>query len=139
MVRKVKKLLKKKHKPAKKAVLKKRPAKKAQAKRTVKKSPKKKTAPKLPEFPWRVPLKGEKFLGVVEDFFGHVSVLATTLKQPLKVGDVIHVRGHTSDFTEPLASMQIEHVTVESAKAGDGVGIKVGQKSRKGDYIYRVL
>jgi len=144
MARKVRKSGKKARKPVKKAVSKKRPVKKTKrvhkpaqkAKRTRKSA--KKTPPKAPEFPWRVPLKGEKYLGVVEDFFGHINVLALTLEAPLGVGDTLHVRGHTSDFTERVGSMQIEHAAVESAKPGDSVGIKVGQKSRKGDYVYRV-
>lgn len=136
MARKLKKSLKKKRKPAKKAASKRRPVKKAKA-RKVKKAVKK-TAPKPVEFPWRVALKGEKFIGVVEDFFGHIGVIALTLKTPLALGETIHVRGHTSDFSERVSSMQIEHASVDSAKPGDGVGIKIAEKSRKGDYVYKV-
>lgn len=120
-------------KPAKKkkTVKTKRPAKS-------KKKAAKKTAQLPPELPWREPLKGEKFLGVVEDFFGHIGVVAFTLKAPLNVGDAIHVRGHTSDFTHTVTSMQINHAPVSSAQVGGSVGIKVDQKARKGDYIYKV-
>ncbi len=140
---------KRSRKPAKKsvrrakAVSKKRPAKKARAKRAGKarvkraKKSSKKVKEKPPEFPWRVPLKGEMFMGVVEDFFGHIGVIALTLKAPLNVGDRFHVRGHTSDFLQTVNSMQIERAAVSSAKVGDSVGIKVDQRARKGDYVYK--
>jgi hypothetical protein len=86
MARKVRKSGKKARKPAKRAVSKKHPVQKTQrvhkpAKKTkrVRKSAKK-ASQKPPEFPWRIPLKGEQFLGIVEDFFGHINVLALTIR-----------------------------------------------------------
>ncbi len=90
-------------------------------------------APKPPKA-----LPGEKFVGKVEDFFGKISVIALTLKESLAVGDAIHVLGHTTDYTEEVKSMQINHQPVKAAKKGDSVGIKVGDKARKGDNVYRV-
>lgn len=87
--------------------------------------------------PWRQPLAGETWIGVVEDYFSHVGVIATTLKDALAVGDKIHVRGHTTDMAEAVESLQIEHAPVAAAAAGDSVGIKVIGKCRAGDYIYK--
>lgn len=120
--------------PKAKAVSRKKPAKKA--KRAGKSARKKAKAPL--EFPWRVPLSGEEFLGVAEDFFSHVGVIALTLLAPLNVGETLHVRGHTSDFQQVVSSLQIDHAAVTSAVKGDGVGVKIDQKARKGDYIYKV-
>ena len=84
------------------------------------------------------PASNETKLGEVEDFFGNISVIALTLKGDLAVGETIHVRGHTTDLEEKVYSMQINHAPVQRAKKGDGVGIKVGGKCRKGDDVYRI-
>lgn len=78
-------------------------------------------------------------LGVVEDYFAKVGVIAVKLEDEVSVGDTIHVKGHTTDFTQTITSMQIEHVNVEKASKGDSVGIKVQERARKGDIIYKVL
>jgi hypothetical protein len=77
-------------------------------------------------------------LGKVADYFGHVSAIAVTLQADLAVGDTIRVKGHTTDFTEPVATLEIEHQTVTAAKAGDGVGIGVKERCRKGDKVYKI-
>lgn len=124
-------------------------AKKPAAKKTaVKKSParEKKTAPRSARkaapaepvaLPWRKPLAGETWIGVVEDYYSHVGVIATTLKAALAVGEKIHVRGHTTDMAEAVDSLQIDHAPVAAAAAGDAVGIKVIGKCRAGDFIYK--
>jgi len=56
----------------------------------------------------------------------------------LSLGDTIHFIGHTTDFEQKVASMQIEHQAVDSAKTGDGVGIKVKDRVRHGDKVYKV-
>lgn len=53
----------------------------------------------------------------------------------LRVGDTIHVLGHTSDFTQTIVSIQIEHEIVESAKAGASVGVKVNARARVHDQV----
>jgi len=78
-------------------------------------------------------------IGVVDDFFSHVNVIATKLEEELSVGDTIHIKGHTTDFTQQVESMQIEHTPVQKAKKGDNVGIKVKERVRKGDIVYKVL
>lgn len=132
------------------ATKKKSPKKKTarKAKSSVQKTTKpKKAAPKAkkaraakarrePVLLWRRALPGETKLGVVDDYYGHVGVIALKLETPLSVGQKIHVRGHTTDFTETVGSIQIEHQSVQDAKPGDPIGIKVGVKCRGGDWVY---
>jgi len=81
----------------------------------------------------------EKEIGVIEHFFGHLSVAALKLTDGgLKVGDTIHVKGHTTDFTETIKSMQIDNKDVQEAKPGDDVGIKMEGKCRDHDKVYLV-
>lgn len=80
--------------------------------------------------------KKEKIIGKVEHYFDKIRVVTTTLKNPLKVGDIIHVKGHTTDFIQNINSIQIEHETVQKAKKGNGIGIKVNEFVRDHDIIY---
>lgn len=80
--------------------------------------------------------KGEKVLGVAEHFFGNISVAAIKIKAPLKAGNFIHIKGHTTDFIQKVESMQINHQNVLKAKKGDDIGIKVREKVRSGDVVY---
>jgi outer membrane biosynthesis protein TonB len=135
--------------PKKKAVKKAAPRAKKTAVKKAKKAPVKKAAARSAKparkpaaaeaavLPWRQPVAGETWIGVVEDYFSHVGVIATTLKAALAVGDKLHVRGHTTDMAETVDSLQIEHAPVAAAAAGDSVGIKVIGKCRAGDYIYK--
>jgi len=79
----------------------------------------------------------EKLIGTVIGYYDHVKVIAVELNSVLKVGDKIHVKGATTDFTQKIDSMQIEHEKVTSAKKGDSVGIKVKGKARKNDKVYK--
>lgn len=81
----------------------------------------------------------EERVGIVEDYFAKISVIAVKLEGELKVGDRIHIKGHTTDFYQQVESMQIEHNQVTSAKKGDSVGIKVSERCRKGDVVYKVI
>jgi hypothetical protein len=78
-------------------------------------------------------------IGVVSDFFAKPVVVGITLKQTLKVGDKIHIKGHTTDFTLPVDSLQINRVGVPEAKAGDEIGIKVPDRCRQGDAVFKVV
>ena len=78
----------------------------------------------------------EKPIGQISHFFGKIDVGIIELKAPLKVGDSIHVQGHTTDFVQTVDSLQIEHQSVAAAKAGDAVGIKVRQHVREGDEVF---
>ncbi|MBI4283212.1 MAG: translation elongation factor-like protein [Chloroflexi bacterium] len=77
-------------------------------------------------------------IGRVSDFFAHPVVAGIELTALLKLGDTIHIKGNTTDITFTLASMQIDNVNVQQAKAGDAVGIKVSDRVRKGDKVYKV-
>jgi selenocysteine-specific translation elongation factor len=80
----------------------------------------------------------EMVVGTVSDFFARPLVAGIELSAPLKVGDTIHVKGHTTDITMAIESMQINNVNVTAAKAGDAVGIKLTDRARKGDIIYKI-
>ncbi|MBC7246900.1 MAG: hypothetical protein H5T73_03855 [Actinobacteria bacterium] len=81
----------------------------------------------------------EKQVGRVTHYFGKVGVAAIELEDELRVGDTIHIKGHTSDWTQKVDSMQIEHQQVQEAKAGDVIGIKVSEHAREHDVVYKVV
>ena len=78
----------------------------------------------------------EKFLGVVEHYFGKISVVAFKVKTAFKIGDVVHFRGTTTDFKQKIISMQMNHKDISKAVKGDEVGIRVREIVRVGDKIY---
>ena len=80
----------------------------------------------------------EEIIGTVSDFFAHPVVAGIELTASLKVEDKIHIKGHTTDLELVIDSMQINNVNVSQAKAGDSVGIKVGERVRRGDTVYKV-
>ncbi len=80
----------------------------------------------------------EEEIGKISDFFAHPVVAGIELTGTLKVGDNIHIKGHTTDLELAVASMQIDNVNVNEAKAGDAVGIKVSDRVRRGDVVYKV-
>ena len=77
-------------------------------------------------------------IGKVSDFFARPVVAGIQLTRTLKVGDKIHITGHTTDMELTVASMQIDNVNVTEAKAGDAVGIKLTDRVRRGDTVYKV-
>jgi len=80
----------------------------------------------------------DELIGEVSDFFARPVVAGIQLTAPLKVGDKLHIRGHTTDIEFVVGSMQINNVNVEQAKAGDSVGIKVSERVRRGDKVYKI-
>ena len=81
----------------------------------------------------------EEEVGRVSDFFARPVVAGIDLTAPLKVGDKIHILGHTTDLEIDVESMQIHNANVTEAKAGDAVGIKVPDRVRRGDHVYKVI
>jgi putative protease len=82
----------------------------------------------------------EEKIGVVEHFFNKVSVAAIKITNgELKVGDTIHIVGASTDFTQKINSMEIDRVPVESVKPGDDVGIKVIDRVREHDVVYKIV
>ena len=77
-------------------------------------------------------------IGKVSDFFARPVVAGIELTAPLKVADSIHIIGHTTDIVFTVESMQIDNVDAKEAKAGDAVGIKVSDRVRRGDTVYKV-
>lgn len=77
-------------------------------------------------------------IGQVSDFFARPVVAGITLTGTLKVGDKIHIKGHTTDLELIVQSMQINNVNVNEAKAGDSVGVKVPDRVRRGDKVFKV-
>jgi len=82
----------------------------------------------------------EKRIGTIIDYFAKIGVLAFRVEEDvLKVGDTIHIKGHTTDLTQEVTSMQIDREVIEEAKVGDDVGIKAKDRVRKGDAVYKVI
>ena len=80
----------------------------------------------------------EELIGKVSTFFAKPVVAGIDLSGALNTGDTIHIKGHTTDMTFPITSMQISNASVAAAKSGDLVGIKVPDRCRPGDDVFRV-
>jgi putative protease len=82
----------------------------------------------------------EKKVGEIIKFFGKINVAAIRLTEgSLKVGDTIHIVGHTTDVTQTIDSMQIENKNVQEAGPGADLGIKVSGRAREHDVVYKVV
>jgi translation elongation factor EF-1alpha len=78
----------------------------------------------------------EVAIGTVERYFGKIGVAAIKITSgELKVGDTIHIKGHTTDFEQQVDSMQVEHQSVQTAGPGSDVGIKVKEKVHEKDTV----
>ena len=77
-------------------------------------------------------------IGYISDYFAHPMVAGVELTGELKKGDIIHILGHTTDIEIHIHEMQIEHASVEKAHSGQSVGIKVPDRVRKGDKVYKI-
>ncbi|MCK9357867.1 MAG: translation elongation factor-like protein [Dehalococcoidia bacterium] len=78
-------------------------------------------------------------VGKVTDFFAKPVVAGIGVEGTLRKGDLIRIKGATTDLEFVLASMQIEHISVLEAKPGDLIGIKVPDRVRPGDRVYKVI
>ncbi len=82
----------------------------------------------------------EQLIGTISHYFSKAGVAAINVTGgELHVGDTIHVVGHTSDFTQAVDSMQIEHQPITEAKPGDSIGIHVIDHAREHDKVFRVV
>ena len=76
-------------------------------------------------------------IGEVTHFFSNINVAVIELSGAINVGDEILIIGATSDFSQQVESMQIEHEQVNEAKPGDDIGLKVIERVRKGDEVFK--
>jgi putative protease len=82
----------------------------------------------------------EEQVGVIVKFFSKPSVAALKVTNGFfQVGDVLRYKGHTTDFEEEVKSMEIDNQKVEKVKAGDLVGIKVKERVRENDKVYKLV
>ena len=85
------------------------------------------------------PVAQEEAIGVITHYYSHLGVAVAQLnKGQLKVGDMVHVKGHSTDFTQTVTSMEYEHQHIEQAGAGQNIGLKVIDHAREHDIVYRV-
>ena len=80
----------------------------------------------------------EEIIGEVSDFFAHPVVAGIELTAVLRVGDKIRIKGHTTDLEMTVDSMQINNEQVEEAQPGDSIGVKVSERVRGGDLVYKI-
>jgi putative protease len=80
----------------------------------------------------------KKLIGRITHYFTNISVGVIELSDKLSVGDRISIEGATSNIQQSVDSMQIEHKEVQSAKKGDSIGLKVADRVRPGDNVYKV-
>ncbi|RLI29500.1 translation elongation factor-like protein [Candidatus Bathyarchaeota archaeon] len=78
-------------------------------------------------------------VGRVTHYFSRIGVAVVELKAPLKLGDKILIRGATTNFEQTVESMQVEHKPVQEAGPGQSVGIKVKDRVREKDIVYKVV
>lgn len=78
-------------------------------------------------------------IGSIGNYYSKISVAVIDLTGKIAVGDTIRLKGATTDFSQKVDSMQIEHANVQNAGPGQSIGLKVVDKVRKGDLVYKIL
>jgi len=82
----------------------------------------------------------KELVGHVIDYFAKIGVAAIDIESgEIRIGDTLQFTGHTTDFSQEIGSMQIDKEEVDTASAGDSVGIKVEERVRGGDEVYKVI
>ena len=82
----------------------------------------------------------QKEIGFVSNYFSRISVAAVEITDgTVSLGDTLHFLGKTTDCESTVDSMQIEHEPVTEAKKGDSIGLKVSEKVKKGDKVYKIV
>ncbi|HSD99682.1 MAG TPA: hypothetical protein VLB72_02975 [Burkholderiales bacterium] len=142
----------KKAKPKRKKAPARKPApRRKTVKKAAKRAPVRRAAPKArkpaarPAAPRPAPVSpasmappGER-IGVVTHYFSHLTVAVVKLEAArLRVGDTIHIRGHTTDFKQRVDSLQVNHAAVQEVGPGDDFGLKVRDHAREHDIVYKV-
>jgi len=80
----------------------------------------------------------EKLVGRVSHYYNRIGVAVVEVTDTVKVGDTIRITGGIRDFEQTIDSMEIEHQKVEVATKGQSIGLKVIEKVREGDQVYKV-
>ena len=132
-------------KPAKKAPVRRASPKKARptAKAAVKPTPARPPAQPvaarpMPSLPAQPAPTGER-IGVVTHYYSHLSVATLRLESgTLRVGDVIHIRGHTTDFSQKVESLEVNHASATEVGPNDDFGLKVSEHAREHDVVFKV-
>jgi len=89
--------------------------------------------------PVEEPIRQEEAVGVVTHYYSHLGVAVVQVnKAAIRSGDQVHIKGHTTDLTQIVGSMEYEHQHVESAEAGKTVGLKVMDHVREHDIVYLI-
>jgi putative protease len=78
-------------------------------------------------------------IGSIRHYYSKIAVAVIDLTAKITVGDTIRIKGVTTDLRQKVDSMQIEHANVQSANAGQSIGLKVTDKVREGDFVYKIL
>ncbi len=144
MALKKRKKVKKAAKKTVKKASKKRPIKKKTAKRkpALRKKPvlKKRSGSKNRKPAAKKSIKKHegKLVGLITHYFPHVQAAVIKLKESLVMGNTVKIKGHTTDLTQIITSMQIDRVDISSAKKGDEIGLQVSSRVRQGDKVYKV-
>jgi hypothetical protein len=116
------------------------------SKRTRKKAPLRGASPKKARPPVRPtptppaePAASEERIGVVTHYYSHLSVAAIQLERgTLRVGDVIHICGHTTDFRQKVESLEVDHAPTTEVGPKDDFGLKVVDHAREHDVVFKV-
>ena len=80
----------------------------------------------------------KKLVGKITHYFTKIGVAIIELENTLKTGDEISIEGVSTNFTQEIDSMQIEHKNVKEAKKGESIGLKVADKVREGDHVFKI-
>ena len=78
-------------------------------------------------------------IGKVTHYYGHLHVAVLQLSEGLKTGDQVHILGHSTDFTQKVTSMEVDHHVVTWVKPGDNVAIKVIEPVHEHDRVFRIV
>lgn len=97
------------------------------------------TVPKTPvaEIAPEQQIVGAVFLGKIKDYYARQGAATLVLEAPLSMGETIRVKGFTTDLTQKVEHLEVNHRSVASAVAGEGVGIKLADRARVGDAVYK--